>query len=552
MERIVLVLIVLLAPSISIAARLVPHTDLTYLGAFKMPSSVESNVCYQWNGIQGFILFNPDGDSGGAADGYTGSLIVSAKIGCPTIGEIDIPAPVVGDKSSLSSSSILQAITDMSNGDLQDVVSGNTNIGMGNAIILPSSGGNRIFGVTHKNYNTDNTSNWDEVLTSFSLDFATTLDHSGWFQVTGEYVGAVGQYAFTVPQAWADTNTGGKTVIVGGNRFAGGGSHGVSLYAIDPWGPTENPPVDGTDFVPTTIVEYTDGITSMDNYGYANQPGNLKWIEDSTGNASVIANGLYFGRWRSPNDTLTSDWTQNPTGWYYGTPHPEGTGGKGYNNEPYAFAFLLYDPDDLADSLDGTIESYEVQPYGYYNWAKYAYDEPYHVDGNPKNSGGLAYDETNHLLYVNERLVGEAGIIHVFSVADGSGALDTTVPTTPSNLALGTVTESTIALTWTGSTDTETDVTYLINLNGYPTVRTTDTSYVYGSTGNFVADWRAGDEGADGYDAITEFSFTVTAVDDYFNESTESNTVSYDYANRNTGSMFIRTGNTFIGTGIIQ
>lgn len=538
--------IILTIATWSHAGTLVPHADLTYQGAFKMPADTVS-ACYQWQGIQGFIVYNHAGDGG------NGSLIVSTRIGCPTVGEIDIPTPSIeANKVNLPIANILQATTDVSAGALQDTVSNNTGIGIGNMVILPSLSGNRILAVTHKNYNTESTSYWDESVTSFGMDFSTTLDSSGWFQITGKYIGATGQYLFTVPQTWADAHTGGKNVIIGGSRFAGGGSHGMSLYAIDTWASNENPPANGSDFTPLTISEYTNGTTQqMDNYGYSNQPGGVLWIE-TTNNDTVVANGLYFGRWRLASDTSTNDWTSNANGMYYGNPHPEGTGGKGYNNEPYAFALLLYNPDDFAASLAGSIEPWEVQPYAYYNWAKYAYQEPYYTGITPKNSGGVAYNDSGDVLYVVERLVGEASIVHVFAVTESAGTLDVTPPTQPSNLSIGAVTETSIALSWTGSTDSETDVTYVINLNGYPVLRTTETSYNYGSTGNFVTKWRDGDGSADGFPAIESFSFTVTAIDDYFNESPDSNSVTHNYAGSNGGQLQQGNGNLQTGTGFFQ
>lgn len=514
------ILIMIILPILSKAAVIVPHVDLTYEGAFSMPSTVDTDKCFQWQSVAGNITYNPNGDSSGSNDGYPGSLIVTGRVGCPTIGEINIPVPQKGVKNpvDLNQATILQPLTNVGNGELDSSLPNGdaTTVGIGDTVIVPSLSGNKLMLVTHIDYVIS--SDRPELLAAINENFSTSLGFSGWYKLADVNIAEYQHYAFTVPQWWADKNTGGRNVIVGCNRQNGGGSFGATMYAISPWSTSSPLPPSGSTFASTQIISYGN-TSNMKDYGFSNVPSDMVWVSAGTKNStnSVVANGLYFGRWRLAGEQSTTDWTKTASGWYYGIKHPEGAGSKGFHNEPYSHALLFYNPDDLANAAKGAIKPNTVQPYAFYDWSQYAYDNPYHTTIGPKRSSGIAYDETNHILYVVEpasQATANRDIVHVFSVSDNTGTIDTLPPTAPSSLS-AKVTASGIDLSWTGSADDKTDVTYVIYMNGYPVLRTKQTSYLY----NFVDQWKQGATGGEGWSPVDKFVFKVAAQDQYFNTS---------------------------------
>lgn len=525
MVRKTLVLAILMGAVLPIgvkAAVLVPHVDLTYEGAFSMPSTVETDKCFQWQYVAGNMTYNPKGDPSGPTDGYPGSLIVTGRSGCPTIGEINIPIPKKGvtNPADLNQAAILQPLTNVGNGDLDSGLpnGGPTAVGIGDPVLVPSASGDKLMIVTHEEYAIS--SDRPELLAAINVNFSTSVGFSGWYKLANVNIAEYQHYAFTVPQWWADQYTSGRNVIVGCNRQNSGGSFGATMYAISPWTASSNPPAKGSTFASTQLISYGN-TSNMNDYGFSNIPSDMVWVSDGTKN-SIIANGLYFGRWRLASDQVTTDWTKNANGWYYGIKHPEGAGGKGYHLEPYSQALLLYNPDDLANAAKGAIKPNQVQPYAFYDWSQYAYDNPYHTTLDPKKSAGIAYDATDHILYVAEPAsTATAGrvIVHVFSVQDNPGSLDTSPPTAPSSLVAKKVSDSEVDLSWTGSTDDKTGVTYVIYVNGYPVLRTTQTSYQY----TYVKQWENGAAGSEGWASTYKFVFRVAAQDKYYNTSQLSN-----------------------------
>ena len=94
-----------------------PSSDIEYLGAFRLPDERSGGT--KWNGGGSGMTYYPDGDPGGAADGYPGSLFSVGNRGQSLVSEFSIPAPFISiDKKveELSVAATLQGFADVTHG----------------------------------------------------------------------------------------------------------------------------------------------------------------------------------------------------------------------------------------------------------------------------------------------------------------------------------------------------------------------------------------------------------------------------------------------------
>jgi len=77
----------------AIPSALVAKSDLTYLGAFRLPEGVSETKTWEWGGTS--MTYFPEGDSIGPDDGYPGSLFGAGHAWEHQISEISIPVPVI-------------------------------------------------------------------------------------------------------------------------------------------------------------------------------------------------------------------------------------------------------------------------------------------------------------------------------------------------------------------------------------------------------------------------------------------------------------------------
>ncbi|MBN1257687.1 MAG: hypothetical protein JXA52_08280, partial [Planctomycetes bacterium] len=91
-------LLVLSLPSYSAegqaGAGLIQPDDLEYRGAFRLPDGPEE-YAWLWSGQA--LAYFPEGDPGGEADGYPGSIFGTGHDWNQYVSEISIPQPVISD-----------------------------------------------------------------------------------------------------------------------------------------------------------------------------------------------------------------------------------------------------------------------------------------------------------------------------------------------------------------------------------------------------------------------------------------------------------------------
>ncbi len=366
-----------------------PFTDIVYKGAFKLPGPSGDLEYGRW-GYGGYgLAYYPQGDPGGSADGYPGSLFGRGHVYDWAVSEISIPAPVISydkDMDDLNTAATLQPFTRVDTFDRQDL-----SIPIGGMAYLPRQGSqasDKLYYIWGSNYN------WSKI-PSHSASELTLNDPQtqGWWYV-GDADGHPPYYStvfylFDIPQAWADQYTGGKMLLTGGTRSGAYNGFGTAMFAIGPW-QDGNPPPFEAELSYTTLVEYgqATGVNTQDGREVVDQFHGGAWIIQGGKTAVMLIGNKSTGEVSySGGYTPSLDWP----------------------------VFMCYDPDDLAAVAAGHKAAHEPQPYAMLDVSEYFFTEQ-------ATLRGAAYDRARGLLYIYEYNQ-EEPLIHVFQIAPAPAEL---------------------------------------------------------------------------------------------------------------------------------
>lgn len=385
------------------APRLVPETDLAYLGAFRMPGELPT-FHYNWGQA---LAFYPQGNGG------QGSLFINQGVVGPTDGsgwqtaEISIPEPVNSKNVDfLPRAEALQFF-------FQIAVMCPDCDGLGGLAYLDKLGdqaaGKLYWGV----YDYYGAAGIDYLSLGWS---GVTLNAAGsqgpWHvgEARVNHLNKVGKYLLEADHTWSDTYTGGRYLLTGRHREAGGqgGSKGPTLYAIAPWA-QGNPPLAGSNLSDVTLLEYPSGAsglpTKFPDYSANDTWNGAVWIKAGEKQAVLMVgekgtgtNTCYGTSPAECNDPCSID--------------------KGYHSYPYSPRFIWYDVNDLALVAQGGKAPGDVIPYSSWTPLENTWD----TGACSAGYGGVAFDRDRGRLYVAE-LNADSGapIVHVFQVnADGA------------------------------------------------------------------------------------------------------------------------------------
>ena len=282
------------------------------------------------------------------------------------------------------------------------------------------------------------------------------------------------------------------------------------------------------------------------------------WITAGSKQAYVIAGGKNtreYGASVYPNGG-GANW--NPGGEYYGEPQPhECNIAKGYHGGPYIGKLEFYDVTTLGQAADGSIASYDPAPYASFNFEAQRYANTSCAISS--QFGGIAYDNTNHVLYVAElRADGTAKrpVIHAFQVDTAASSTDTTPPTVPSALHTTTVDGSGVSLAWTASTDVAAPDGIIYIVYRDPVDQQPDSSWAcncgpygnrYPAAAQSIAMVKSGTAYTDSLEIVggATYSYSVAAMDVNGNLSAKSSAVSATIPN--TGPARSGWGSTTMG-----
>jgi len=391
----------------SASTRIQP-SDLTYLGAFRLPDGEAGSDVRNWWWGGYAMTYYPDGDPTGPNDGYPGSIFGCGHAWEYQVSEISIPVPIISASKNINQ--LNTATTLQSFHDILDV--GDREMPRAGLEYLPKQGSQTsdklyfCYG-QHLIDGTDMTHGWCE------LNLSNPQIQKGWYLDTSNSEYNTNDYMFEIPSNWASVNTPGKLLATGRFRDGGWSGQGPTVYAISPW-TQGNPPAPGTSLQYTTLLKYTSTNDpdsweestnhTMDNYHNSDEWSGAVWL--TSGNKSAV---LFAGT-KGTGDC----WYGDSNGPCY-----DCEGERGWWSTGFVGQFIFYDPDDLAKVAAGTMEPWEPQPYATLNIDQYLY----HIESTQQwyHLGAASFDRTRGYLYVFEPLVDDdKPIVHVWKLASTS------------------------------------------------------------------------------------------------------------------------------------
>lgn len=360
-----------------------PQTDITYLGAFRLPTG--SGVSRWGYGGDG-LTYYPQGDPNGPDDKYPGSLFGFGHIYEMAVSEISIPEPVISPNKSLND--LNQATTLQPFAKVDTFAHKHLTQPVGDLAYLPKQGNqssDKLYYIFGSDYN------WDKIPSHSASDLTLASPNTaGWWYVGSakgdpRYYGTI-FYLFEIPQDWANKYTGGRRLLTGGTRSGAYNGFGTAMYAIGPW-------LDGHPFPPfegelsyQTLLEYGQVMTvnTQDNRNPIDVLHGGAWITSGNQSAILLVGNKGFGEFSYDGGYVTT--LSRPV-------------------------FMFFNPTDLEDVVTGKKKSYEPQAYALLDVGKYMFrDSP--------DIRGCAYDRQRGFLYVWE-VNNEDPIIHVWKIGQG-------------------------------------------------------------------------------------------------------------------------------------
>jgi hypothetical protein len=471
MRLLLALLIVITTSSVAFAAdKLLQFTDLTYLGAFKVPSGDLGGP--QFHGLSyggDAIAYNPANNS----------LFIVGHTQDQLVAEISIPTLVNTDTlANLNTATVLQNLADITEGNRLNLASDQSAVStdgvkIGGLIIY---GGNLI-GSAYGYF--DNGPYCVRSHFTSGLTLATTDDFAGMSALgpvpsVVPQAGHVAGQMTVVPPAWRTALGGPVLTGQGGLSILTRTSAGPAMFSFDP-----DDLSTATAATASALIDYPTGHETIGDFStsgtlYA-MGTQLAGMVFPAGSRSVIVHGRHgvgpacygSGTTVEAEDGRTA--TSNPNT-CMGTPlegsnvccyDPSNTD-HGAHSYPYQYFAWAYDADDLArvkaggrivdnpssNLVDGvsasstdTYKPWHIKPYATWN-----YTFPIAIASEGAFGGASAYDETNKRLYIVQKFAdSNRPIIHAYSV-DVETPPAAAPATTPSIAAGRYATKQTVSL----------------------------------------------------------------------------------------------------------
>ncbi len=432
---------------------LLQPSDLTYLGAFRLPGGDTPPQTFAYGGNA--MTFNLDGDPGNT-DSHPGSLFVMGHDTMPfgdlpdgnQVAEVSIPVPTIASNpADLPEAVFIQNFQDVSAGyfsNLEEI----PKVGM-QYLDHADTGPLLHIGWGQNIQPQDEPSHaW------FSANLALPNLRGVWF-IGDQDLYSTNNYMFEIPAAWADAHTGSRYLGTGRMRDGGQGGMGPTLFAYTPWETGGVAPASGTRLAETTLLLYEKSsnteeiVRTLDGYQHSDEWEGGAFITTPSGKSAVLfagakSNGVkYWYGYINPagpeqvcvdahiTDYPTcrmADGSICPSEDFAGCCSEEaGTcvTYRGWWSTRFDAQFIFYDPADLARVASGEIEPWQPQPYAMMDIDEHLYLDPPEWDvvnlgwGDQRRYriGATAYDRENGLLYVLELYAdGAKPVVHVWRV----------------------------------------------------------------------------------------------------------------------------------------
>ena len=433
------------------ATRLQP-TDVSYLGAFRLPGGEDRPETFAYGGNA--MSFHPAGDPGGSGDGFPGSLFITAHERLPygelpngsQIAEVTIPAPAVaGSVGTLPTAEFVQGFSDAAQGlfvGLDEI----PRIGL-QYLDHPATGP-RLHLAWGQHFQEDG--DLSHAMLSTTL---ANPDARGPWGITGASLYSINGYLFDIPAEWADAHVSGRSLATGRFRDGGWSGKGPTIFAYVPWDSAGSLAAPSAFLDATTLLLYesseqNESVTenAMAGYQHPDEWEGGAWVTTASGKAAVVFAGtkgtgakFWYG-WLHPDgpeipcvetafvDEYTTCWNSD------GTPCPESDLGgctghsdfRGWWSSRFAAWLIFYDPSELAQVAAGTLSPSSPQPYASLDIDSHLFltgdqVEPGMLGHGPQRRGRIgaaAFDRSTGRLYVLELFADAAKpVVHVFSVS---------------------------------------------------------------------------------------------------------------------------------------
>ncbi|OGK07113.1 MAG: hypothetical protein A2487_20255 [Candidatus Raymondbacteria bacterium RifOxyC12_full_50_8] len=361
-----------------------PYQDLEYLGGFRLPNA---NGTSEWAYAGSGLAYYPDGNPGyDAASEWPGSLYGFGKNTVAHISEITIPKPVVSDNvADMSYARTLQPFVNLwpavYNGNIYHSSGDGIATGLGFHPAANGVGAMLYYGLCGA---------YSGLLDApghgaFDLDLtqATGAWFVGGMPPNNIYAGLTAKCVFDAPSKWADSVTGGRSLIVSNSYISASRSrsYGPALFAMAPW-ERGSLPANGDSVTAVELVRYSVEGSQVLNYSGGEMSDGGAWLSAN----SRAAIGISHRR------TTGEAWYGQPAGHYnYRNDLPAWTGGnKGYCTTQWKSGLMMYNPRDLERVTDNEKQSHEIQPYLIFDFM------PHIFQGLV---GDVTYDRANNHLY---------------------------------------------------------------------------------------------------------------------------------------------------------
>jgi len=376
-------------------APLLQLSDLQYLGAFRLPNGTSDQTSFAYGGTA--LGHNPANNS----------LFLVGHDWYQLTAEVSIPTLVNSTNlNSLNTATLLQPLTDVTNGKASNVGSGTYKMGG----LLPYGG--QLYSTVYLYYDASGSQTLSHYVSSPNLSIHNA---QGPYPV-GSWAGIVSGYMALIPSEW-QSSFGGPALT---------GNCCLSIISRTSYGPAAsvfNPSDVGVNNpVPATPILYYPSAHPLEPYGAAGShvlfSGTTKihGLVFPSGTRSV----LFIGR-------------QGVGPYCYGEGSACGDpadSSKGEHAYPYKYQIWAYDANDLLAVKNGQKNPWDVMPYGVWN-----FNLPFESTGSGHGIGGAAYDPATQRIYISQscEASGCNPIIHVFKVNAAAGS-DTTPPAAPKSL----------------------------------------------------------------------------------------------------------------------
>lgn len=366
--------------------------NLCYLGAFRLPEDGEDEKnMFSWSGEA--LAYNPNSNS----------LFIAGHNWYTNVAEISNPEPIISKNlSGLNQAEVLQDFKDIRSKNFSDWDMEIPRVGLevvGDTLYY-------CFG-EHFEENT-------EKGTHGYCDLS--LNPSGTVCMAGDYLYSTNDYLFAVPDSW-QAAFGGCDLLTGRFRDGGWSGMGPSLFAIR----TEDILSAGDDerIEATPILLYDDSYNGdsgykMNGYSHADSITGGAFVECDLGSSVVFAATHGFGStWYGFSNGVVYPIDGEENASYPSVP-PYPYDERGWWNDDFRAALIMYDPAYLAEVYADEYAAYSPQPYAEIDLSEYMLvkrDETSMV-----YLGGLAYDAAQNRLYVLELFAdGDKPVVHVFT-----------------------------------------------------------------------------------------------------------------------------------------